>query len=71
MQEKIREKVIEVRKRGYIETGEVQSLTHMFKVAKGISIRMVYDGTSSVLNDALWAPHFSLPTAETTLRGLF
>ena len=58
MQEQIREKVVEVRKRGYIETGEVQSLTHMFEVAKGISIRMVYDGTSSGLNDALWALHF-------------
>ena len=29
-----------------------------------------YDGTASGLNEVVWAPHFSLPIAETTLRGL-
>ncbi|KAL7574377.1 hypothetical protein ACA910_008478 [Epithemia clementina (nom. ined.)] len=29
---------------------------------------MVYDGTKSLLNDALFAPWFSLPTVNTMLR---
>lgn len=37
----------------------------MFDVPKGdADIRMVYDGSKSGLNDALWAPWFPLPTAE-------
>jgi hypothetical protein len=31
---------------------------------------MVYDGTASGLNDAIWVPQFSLPTAATHLRAL-
>ena len=29
---------------------------------------MVYNGTLSGLNDALWAPHFDLSMVRTTLR---
>ena len=31
---------------------------------------MVYNSTSSVLNAALWAPHFALPTVRSTLRAV-
>jgi hypothetical protein len=31
---------------------------------------MVYDGTKSGLNDALWVPSFSLPTVDTMLRAV-
>ena len=43
----------------------------MFYVPKGEDdIRIVFNGTSSGLNDALWAPHFGLPTVQHTLRSL-
>jgi hypothetical protein len=41
----------------------------MFDVPKGdTDIRMVYDGTSSGLNEALWAPSFWLPTTDSAMR---
>ena len=71
-QAKMKEKVNKVRKRRYIESGPVKSLTHMFSVPKGMSdIRMVYNGTSCGLNDTLWAPHFSLPEWSRTRCGVF
>jgi hypothetical protein len=43
----------------------------MFDVPKGENdVRMVYDGSWSGLNDALWAPWFALPTVESMTRGL-
>jgi len=46
----------------------VKSLTNYFPVEKGDDdIRVVYDGTKSGLNGALWAPTFGLPTVETLL----
>lgn len=65
-------KLCTVRECNYIEQGHVDSLTHLFLVDKGTEgdIRMVYNGTSSGLNDALWAPHFTLPTVQTQLRSL-
>lgn len=58
--------------RDYIETGDVDSLTHFFLVpkAKGTDVRMVYNGMSSGLNGALWAPYFFLPTMSTQLWAL-
>ena len=68
---KMKAKVDKVRSRDYIEYGWVKSLTHMFYVEKGLTdIRMVYNGTSSGLNDVLWAPHFGLPIMQHTLRSL-
>lgn len=62
-------KLMKVRRLGYIQPGKVKSLTSYFSVPKGdIDIRMVYDGTKSGLNDAMWAPWFSLPTIEAHLR---
>ena len=55
----------------YILNGWVESITHMFCVPKGEDdIRMVYNGTSFRLNAVLWAPHFSLPVMNHTLRSL-
>ena len=64
-------KIEKVRAKGYIAPGEVKSLTHFFYVPKGESdIRMVYNGTSSGLNDCLFAPHFGLPVIRHAVRGL-
>jgi hypothetical protein len=59
-----------VRKRGYIRPGPIQSFTDFFDVPKGDDVRMVYNGTSLGLNDALWAPLFYLPTADAAGRLL-
>eukprot|EP00985_Skeletonema_marinoi_P005573 scaffold2427_cov153-Skeletonema_marinoi.AAC.2 len=67
----VQAKVNKVRRRMYIAPGLVLILTHMFDVPKPPSdIRMVYDGTASGLNDALFAPHFTLPVVENTMRSL-
>lgn len=68
---RVRAKLSKVRQRRYIQFGLVRSLTDYFPVPKGTDdIRMVYNGTSSGLNAALWAPGFWLPTSETALRFL-
>ena len=47
----------------------VEAYMYMFDVPKGTSdIWMVYDGSKSGLNKALWAPWFSLPTIDTMSR---
>ena len=64
----VAEKIASVRDKGYIVAGPVKSLTSYFQVPKGLSdLRIVYDGTSSGLNYALWAPSFWLPTPDTAL----
>ena len=70
--EAVVKKISKVRKRDYIAQGEtVRSLIPMFDVPKGTNdIRLVYNGTSSGLNSALYGPHFSLPTVDTTRRAL-
>ena len=46
-------------------------MKHMFSILKGLhDIRIVYNRTSSGLNDALWALHFSLQTVNIMLHGL-
>lgn len=61
----MRRKLEKVRKLGYIAPGPVKSLTSFFSMPKGYSdISMVYDGTKSGLNGAMWAPWFALPTLE-------
>ena len=68
---KMKKKLDKVRQRFYIEPGPVTSLSHMFYVPKGLEdIRMVYNAASCGLNDALWAPHFGLPTVQQTIRSL-
>jgi hypothetical protein len=64
-------KIGKVRKRRYIAAGPFESLTSFFAVPKGLDdIRMVYDGTKSGLNEALWVPRFPLPTVDTLLRAV-
>jgi hypothetical protein len=46
----------------------VEAMMFMFDVPKVDDIRMVYDGSKSGLNKALWAPWFSLSTIDTMLR---
>lgn len=51
--------------RRYLTPGYVKSLTNYFAVPKGLQdIRMVYDGTKSRLNAAVWAPNFFLPSID-------
>ena len=67
---KMTEKLEKVRSRGYIRPGEINSLTGFFAVPKGDDdIRIVYDATACGLNEALWAPNFSLPTIDSVLRN--
>lgn len=47
--------------RGYVQQGIVKSWTEFFDVPKGEDIRLVYNGTSCGLNQALWSPSFWLP----------
>ena len=69
--EQVRVKLVQVRRRDYIECGPVLSLMHYFPVQKGPhDIRMVYDGTSSGLNTGVWAPHFGMPYVSHTVRSL-
>jgi hypothetical protein len=69
--QKVIAKISKVRKRKYISTGYVWSLTDFFSVPKGANdIRMVYNGTSSGLNDVLWVPSFPLPTVDSLLRAV-
>jgi hypothetical protein len=60
--------------RGYVVAPEdaafIKSLMDYFDVEKGSDIRMVYNGTSCGLNDALWAPNFFLPTPASAARVL-
>ena len=65
------DKLLSVQERGYISVGEVKSLISFFDVPEGFEdIRMVYDGTKSGLNEALWAPWFALPTVDSLLRSV-
>ena len=67
--ELVKAKLEKVLDRGYVvlrDIEEVESLMFMFHVPKGdLDVRMVYDGTKSGLNDALYAPWFALPTLDT------
>jgi hypothetical protein len=46
------DKLLKVLERQYFEYGDIASLTQFFKVSKGeFDIRIVYNGTSSGLND--------------------
>jgi hypothetical protein len=69
---KVKKKLDKVLCRGYIELCGikfVKAMMFMFDVPKGpTDIRMVYNGSKSGLNKALWAPWFSLPTIDTMSR---
>jgi hypothetical protein len=67
----MRTKLDKVRDRRYVTKGNVDSLISFFAVPKGTEdVRLVYDGTRSGLNDAIWVPRFPLPTVNTMLRAV-
>ena len=69
--ELVQEKLLNVRSKGYIGKGPVVSVTSLFDVPKGKDdIRLVYNATDSGLNEAVWAPWFSLQTCESHLRAV-
>lgn len=62
------EKLKTIVQRNYVTTGKVTSWTDFFEVPKGDDdIRLVYNGTSCGLNQALWSPSFWLPFPRTAL----
>jgi len=64
----MKRKLEKVLGRGYLVKGYVLSLTNYFAVPKGENdIRMVYDGTMSGLNEAVWAPNFFMPSVDSVL----
>ena len=64
----MKQKLQKVIDRGYLAHGYVKSLTSYFPVPKGLQdIRIVYDGTKSKLNEAVWAPNFFLPSIDSLL----
>ena len=71
-------KIGDVRKKHYITPiSKTVSDVDYFGVPKGIGpdetildIRLVYNGTSCGLNEAVWAPNFWLPTADKAIRQL-
>jgi hypothetical protein len=68
---KVVEKLCSAKEKGYIDLGLIYSLLSFFEVPKGLTdIRMVYDGTTSGLNEVLWAPWFPLPTIDSLLRSV-
>ncbi|KAL7557316.1 hypothetical protein ACA910_022411 [Epithemia clementina (nom. ined.)] len=60
--QRIRNKINNVRNKGYIQAGPCVVAMNYFLVPKGENdVRIVYDGTKSGLNDCLYAPWFPLP----------
>ena len=65
---KMKEKLRKVTDRKYISKDVVLSLINCFAVEKGSDdIRLVYDGTKSKLNAAVFAPNFYLPFLDSVL----
>ena len=68
MKERMIDKLTKVTQRKYVEPGSVLSLINCFAVPKGQEdIRLVYDGTKSGLNAAVWAPNFFMPSPDSAL----
>ncbi len=55
--DRVMAKLADIQKNSYVEAGQVEPLISFFDLDKGLDdIWMVYNGTQSKLNDALWAP---------------
>lgn len=68
---RVTEKLNKFIKKGYLVPGSVSSLIKYFTVPKGdTDVRVVFDGTKSGLNNAMWAPTFTLPTVDSLLPML-
>ena len=72
-------KIVDLLEKGYVSQLPQQATSDVdyFAVPKVtgpngevLDVRVVFNGTSSGLNDAIWAPSFWLPTADTALRKL-
>lgn len=64
----LKKKIQKVIDRKYLAQIYVKSVINYFDVPKGENdIRIVYDGTKSKLNDAVWAPNFFLPSIDSVL----
>ena len=69
--EQMKKKLMKSVNRRYICDGSVSSLINCFAVDKGpVDIRLVYDGTKSLLNLATWAPNFFLPSIDSMLMSV-
>ena len=69
--EQMKKKLMKSVNRRYISDGSVSSLINCFAVDKGTDdIRLVYDGTKSLLNLATWAPNFFLPSIDSMLMSV-
>ena len=67
----VAEKLDGMLRRSYLDSGFVSNSLHFFAVPKGdADIRVVFDGTSSGLNETLWAPNFYLPSARAASLNL-
>ena len=65
------EKITKIILANYLEQGWVKWDIRCFSVPKGTSdIRLVYDGTSSGINEIVWVPSFFLPTSVSLGRQL-
>lgn len=64
----VKKKLAKVINRGYIVPCHVKNLINFFNVPKGLSdICLIYDGTKSLLNEAVWAPNFFLSSVDSAL----
>jgi hypothetical protein len=70
----ILEKLQKLLHRGYVIAPDardfIQSLMDFFEVEKDSDIRLVYNGTSCGMDEALWAPNVWLPTPARAARSL-
>jgi hypothetical protein len=67
----VQDKFDKFRRKNYVGKGEVLGLTSYFTVPKGEGdVRVVFDGTSSGLNNAIWSPTFGLPSTASLLAAL-
>ena len=62
-------KLTKARRRRYISADKVKILTHYLSVTKVEDIRVVCNGTSTVLNEVIWSPHFFYPMFRSKLRA--
>eukprot|EP00957_Ditylum_brightwellii_P039738 3007474-Ditylum_brightwellii.AAC.1 len=68
----LKKKISKEVEHGYIDPeGEVTNFTGFFDVPKRFyGIKIVYHARECGLNDALWAPYFLLPTAESASQTI-
>lgn len=67
IQDKVKEKLEKVVAKRYIKLTHikfVEAIMYMFHVSKGNDIHMVYGGSKSSLNAAIYVQKFDLPTVE-------